>query len=254
MPVTHEKQGHIGVIRFDRPEARNAIDSSMCGQFIAAVDDMESDSMIRVVILTGGNDAFCAGVDLNEFAQGRAGELSTPDGGFAGFVYRDRAQPYIAAVEGPAAGGGFEIALACDLVVASATARFCLPETRLGLIAGAGGVTRLVGAVGTTRAMMITLTGEIIDGHSAFAMGLASVTSAPGLAYEEAVRLAQAIAANSPSAIRESRQMIRLASRVEQHEVLVAQAAARERAWASADAAEGLQAFRSKRAPEWASA
>jgi enoyl-CoA hydratase len=252
MPVHQEKRGHVGLVTFDRPASRNAIDGAMAREFIAAIDEFEDDPGIRVVVLTGV-DHFSAGADLRTFAAGDVDQIGTPDGGFAGFVYRRRAKPCIAAVEGLAVGGGCEIALACDVVVAARSASFGLPEVKLGLVAGAGGLARLIGSVGTARAMLMTLTGALIDGEQAYGYGLAAELAEPGEALATALRIAEQIAANSPSAVRLSREAIRVASRVEQPSVLAVQDEARERSWASADGHEGIRAFIEKRRPQWQS-
>lgn len=250
MPVHVERRGHVGVITFDRPEARNAIDVATTRQLVAAVDAFESDADVRVVILTG-TSYFSAGADLKVFGAGQVDQIGTLEGGFAGFVYRRRRKPYIAAVEGGAVGGGCEIALACDIVVAARTASFALPEVKLGLVAGAGGLARLVASVGTSRAMQMLLTGAPVSGEQAYEFGLASTLSDEGGALEAALVIADQIAANSPSAVRLSREAVRVASGAEDAAVVAAQDSARASSWESPDGREGVAAFVERRRPVW---
>jgi enoyl-CoA hydratase len=251
-PVRVERRAHIGIVTFHRPDARNAIDVETARLFVAAVDSLEEDPEIRVVILTG-DGYFSAGADLVTFGAGQVDQIGTPEGGFAGFVYRSRRKPYVAAIEGGAVGGGCEIALACDIVVAARSASFALPEVKLGLVAGAGGLARLVASVGTNRAMLMLLTGAPVSGERAYEFGLAAALCEDGEALDTALAIALQIAENSPSAVRLSREAVRVASGAEAASVVAAQDRARDSSWRSADGREGVRAFIEKRRPAWES-
>src|SRR6187431_1614439 len=146
MSVDYEKQGNVGIITINRPAARNAVNSEVAQGIEAAIDQIEADDEVWVGILTGAKTEkgyiFCAGADLKQMSVDPGG-MSTPKGGFGGFVQRERTKPIIAAVDGPALAGGTEIVLACDMVVASKTAVFGIPEVKRSLVAGAGGLFRL---------------------------------------------------------------------------------------------------------------
>lgn len=141
--IDSERRDHVGIITINRPEARNAINDVVAKGIEQAVDEIEGDRDLWVGIITGVPPVFCAGADLKLIGDGRPEDLSTPRGGFAGLVMRDRSKPLIAAVDGPALAGGTEIVLACDLVVASRSASFGLPEAKRCLVAGGGALFRL---------------------------------------------------------------------------------------------------------------
>ncbi|MFF2486180.1 enoyl-CoA hydratase/isomerase family protein [Microbacterium sp. NPDC058062] len=250
MPVHSERRGRVGIITLDRPSARNAFDGELTDGFVAAVDAFEEDSTIRAVVVTGTGN-FSSGGDLSVIAVSGVGPISTPEGGFAGFVYRTRTKPYIAAVEGAAVGGGCELALACDIVVAGRSATFSLPEVKRGLVAGAGGLVRLGASIGTGRAMLMLLTGAAVTAEKAYDFGLAAEVVDTGSALASAVAVAEQIAANSPSAVRASLDLVRRASGVEDQSLVAAQEQARVDAWESVDRREGIQAFLEKREPQW---
>ncbi len=172
--MTLEKlPGHVVRVTLNRPAARNAIDGDVAERLDALVAETEADPDTWVVVLTGaGPDAFCAGADLKAIAAGHGRRLRTPGGGFAGFVDAPRGKPWIAAVNGAALAGGAEIALACDLVVASDHAVFGLPEVQRGLIAGAGGLYRLPRALPRHLALELIATGDPLDAQRAHRHGL----------------------------------------------------------------------------------
>ena len=142
--VELERRGNLALVTLNRPEARNAISPEVSQRMAAILDEIEDDAGLRAVVLTGRGEVFSAGADLKVVAQGKAADIARGKGGFAGIVTRDFPKPIIAAVNGPALAGGFEIVLSCDLVVASETARFGIPEVKRGLMAAAGGLIRLV--------------------------------------------------------------------------------------------------------------
>lgn len=218
------------------------------------VEDVERDARISVVILTGeGTGAFCAGADLNIVAAGGLNECFTARGGFGGFVHARRAKPWIAAVNGPALAGGFEIVLACDIAICVDSATFGLPEVKRGLIASAGGLYRLPRVLPRGLAMEMIATGRPIDSSLALAMGVVNYVVPAGDLLKAARGLATEISANAPLAVRESVRIARAASGFED-EGLRADA---ERSQAvlqkTSDYLEGARAFLEKREPRWAS-
>ncbi|KMS52008.1 hypothetical protein V474_02865 [Novosphingobium barchaimii LL02] len=193
---------HIALVTLDRPEKRNAINPAVASAIEAIVRRVEESAEIRVVLLTSSEPkVFCAGADLGAIAAGAARDLETPTGGFAGFVFATRLKPWIAVVEGLALAGGFEICLACDMIVASQSARFGLPEVKRGLMAGAGGVHRIAGTLPRNIANEVLATGDNIDAAFAHRFGLVNRLAAAGEALSVARELADRIAANAPLAV-----------------------------------------------------
>src|SRR5947208_4042830 len=203
--VDYEELGRIAVITIRRPEARNAVNGDVAAGIEAAIDRLESSADAWVGILTGEGPVFSAGADLKAISAGGAGGLQTERGGFGGITRRERTKPLVAAVDGPALAGGCEIALACDLIVASRQAAFGLPEVKRSLVAAAGGLFRLPRALPRNVALEIVLTGDPIDAERAHALGLANQLVEPGQALDAAIALAERICANAPLAVRASR-------------------------------------------------
>lgn len=243
---------HVAVVTLNRPERRNAVNGAVARLMAQYVQRIEEDPEIRVAILTAaGGQVFCAGADLAEAAAGRGHELSDPDNGFAGFVNARRRKPWIAAVTGAALGGGTELALACDLVVAAENARFGLPEVKRSLIAGAGGLYRLPRAIGPRIAMELVLTGEAVDARRALELGLVNRCVADGEVLAEALKLAGAIAENAPLAVQTSRLVAARAydmSDAALSELSVQQVMP---LMSTEDFVEGTRAFLEKRKPVW---
>ena len=250
-PVILTVDNAIATVTLNRPDQRNAINPAVCDALRAAFDRVEADPDIRVTILTGAGKLFCAGMDLKAFAGGAGDQILFGQYGFAGFVNRPRTKPVIAAVEGAALAGGFEIMLACDLVTAGQSAQFALPEPTIGLVAGAGGAIRLPRYIPRVRANEILLTGATFTAPEATAWGLLNKLVPDGTALESAQVLAHQIARNAPLAVRAT---MALTNFVHAH--------AEARSWPqndavirelgqSADAAEGARAFVEKRAPVW---
>lgn len=254
--VRYEVRGRVGVITLDRPSARNAVSAAVAQGVEAAIDRIENDPEVWVGILTSSIDGqerpvFCAGADLKAIAAGEGGSLSTLRGGFAGFVWRDRVKPVIAAVDGLATAGGCEIVLAADMVVASTRSSFGLAEVKRNLVASGGGLFRLPRILGRNVAMEAVLTGEPFPASRAFELGLVNRLCDPGLALEEALRLADQICAAAPLAVWESRKIV-LAAETEDDDALWRRSTdAFDRVLASDDAREGLAAFIEKRPPNW---
>lgn len=243
---------HLAIVTLNRPAARNAINAELTRQLETIVARVEADDEVRAAIITGeGERAFCAGADLREVAAGGLGATFTEGGGFAAFVNAPRAKPWIAAVNGVALAGGFEIVLACDLVVASDDARFGLPEVKRGLIASAGGLYRLPRALPKALAMELITTGGTIDAGRAYSLGLVNRVVEKEKVLAAAVSLAGEICANAPLAVRQSLTLARRAARFEDASLREAGDEAQLRLSGTADYVEGSRAFIEKRAPKW---
>lgn len=251
--VQFERIGNVGVIRLNRPEAHNAISVAMAEAIERLVARVEADRELRVGMVAGAGKSFCAGADLKEVAAGRGPSLMRPHTGFAGFVYAPRAKPWIAAVQGAAHGGGTEIALACDMVVAGESASFGLTEARRGLIAGAGGAYRIARAIPRAIAIEVVTTGIPLPAARAHAVGLINRLVPTEAVFDEALALAEVVAANSPLSVRESLALTRLAANGDEALFRARQDEAVARVVAGPDLIEGAQAFVEKRAPVWRS-
>jgi enoyl-CoA hydratase/carnithine racemase len=243
---------HIAVARLNRPDKRNAVNGDVAAAMDWIVKETERDDAIRVCILASSSDAaFSAGADLSEISKGRGHLLSTPDGGFGGFVVHPREKPWIAAVNAPALAGGCELALASDMIVAAESARFGLPEVKRGLFAGAGGVFRLTRRLPAAIAYELVATGDPIDAPRAHALGLANRCVPAAQVFEEAVALAKAIAVNAPLSVRESLKVARMSFDAAEEELWKVSRATSAKVFSSEDAREGPVAFLEKRAPVW---
>jgi enoyl-CoA hydratase len=247
--VRVERDGAVLVVTIDRPQVKNAINTAAAEGIGAAMDQLDADDSLFVGVLTGAGGVFSAGMDLKAFLAGEKPHV--PGRGFAGLVERPPVKPLIAAVEGPALAGGFEIALACDLVVAGEGASFGLPEVKRGLLAGGGGLLRLPRKAGLPRATEWALTGDRISAVDAHASGVVNRLVPAGQALEAALELARRIAGNGPLAVQGTKRIL-----VEGPSWPAEEAFARQ--WdvyapirASEDAEEGARAFTEKRSPVW---
>ena len=249
--IQFEVADRIAIIRLDRPDARNAINGEMALAIEGAIDRLEDDDDLWVGILTHTGPVFCAGADLKELAAGRGRDLHTERGSFGGIVLRERTKPLIAAIDGPALAGGTEVALACDLVVASTQARFGIPEVKRSLVAAAGGLVRLPRYLPPMIAMELALTGDTIDAETAARYGLVNDLSEPGGHLDSALALAGRIVANAPLAVRETRRLVLEAPDQTDAEAIESAAAAIARLADTEDFAEGPRAFIEKRDPVW---
>jgi len=249
--ITFEVDGHVAVITLDRVEARNAINGAMAGAIEAAIDRLEDDDDLWVGILTHNGPVFCAGADLKEIAAGNGGSLGTRRGGFGGIVARARTKPLIAAVDGHAVAGGTEIALACDLRVASHVSKFGIPEVKRSLVAAAGGLVRLPRVLPPAIAMELAVTGDTLDADRAHQFGMINDLCEPGEAVDTAKALAARITANAPLAVRMSRQLILDAPGQTDREGMKAAGEAMVALSSTEDYAEGPRAFIEKREPSW---
>src|SRR5213075_981188 len=203
----YELQGRVAVLTLNRPEARNAVNGEVAESMEAAIDQLEENDEAWVGILTHVGPVFSAGADLKASNAGKAGELQTSRGGFAGLVQRKRTEPLIAAIDGPALAGGCEIALACDVIVASTQARFGVPEVKRSLVAAAGALFRLPRALPHNLALEMIMTGDPIEAERAAHFGMVNDLCEPGQALERAKVLAGRIVANAPLAVRKSREV-----------------------------------------------
>lgn len=251
--VELERRGNVALVTLNRPEARNAISPEVSQAMAEVLDTVEADPELRVVVLTGAGDVFSAGADLKVVASGRANDIGRGKGGFAGIVTRDFPKPIIAAVNGPALAGGFEIMLSCDLVIAADTARFGIPEVKRGLIAAAGGLLRLAKRVPLALALEFAMTGDPIDATKAETLGLVNKVVPREQVLDEALALAARISENSPIAVRYSRQLVREAGEMTEAEGWKRNAEFAAIVFSHGDAIEGATAFAEKRAPLWKS-
>jgi enoyl-CoA hydratase len=255
MTVEYEKQGNVGIITINRPDARNAVNTDVAQGIEAAIDQIEDDPEVWVGVLTGAKTdkgyVFCAGADLKQMAIDPGG-MSTAKGGFGGFVQRERTTPVIAAVDGPALAGGTELVLAADMVVASRTARFGIPEVKRNLVAAAGGLFRLPRKIPRNVAMELALTGTLdFPAERAHHFGWVNRLCEEGEALATAMQLAAEICENAPLAVAESRKIMLEATdqpdeigwRISQEGIV--------KMFGTEDFTEGLTAFAEKRAPQW---
>ncbi|MEY9212200.1 crotonase/enoyl-CoA hydratase family protein [Thermobifida halotolerans] len=244
-----EERGRVLVLTMNRPGARNAMSQAMAHQIAEALETLDSRPDLSVGVITGAGGTFCAGMDLKGFARGERPVV--PGRGFAGLVQQPPRKPLIAAVEGYALAGGFEIVLSCDLVVASREARFGLPEVKRGLTAAAGGLLRLQHRIPYHLAMELVLTGRMWPAAEAADVHLVNRLTEPGEAFAAALALAGEVAANAPLALAASKQVL-----VNSVDWTLDTQFARQEEYVnpvreSADAKEGALAFVEKREPRW---
>ncbi|WP_345353529.1 crotonase/enoyl-CoA hydratase family protein [Rhodococcus olei] len=241
---------HVAVITIDRPHVRNAVDKHTAEAIASALDEVDANTDIRACVLTGGGSVFSAGMDLKAFTESGERPVTEKRGGF-GIVERPSAKPMIAAVEGKALGGGFEMVLACDLVVAGESAQFGLPEVKRGLVAAAGGVLRLPRRVSRAVALDMLFTGDPITAGRAAELGLVNYVVADGQAVESARALAMRIASNAPLAIRAVKEIADAVPDWSSADAFARQRPITDAVRSSADAAEGARAFVEKRPAVW---
>ncbi|MGF7234088.1 MAG: enoyl-CoA hydratase-related protein [Frankia sp.] len=246
MLIGTERRGRVLVITMQREAKRNAINHEMALGIDAALNELDDDPELWAGVITGTSTVFCAGTALE------AGPRAvTERGGEYGIIRRRRTTPLVAAVEGWALGGGFELALACDLIVAARTARFGLPEVQRGLVASSGALFRAPRALPLHVAKQMLLTGQPLDPERAYALGVVNVVTEPGEALAEAVRLATEISANGPVAVQASLAAVNRIVGAGDDDGWDATDEAVEKVLASSDLTEGVGAFFEKRAPRW---
>ncbi len=248
-PVLTDVADGVAVITINRPEARNAVNGAVARGIAAAVEEFDNRKDVSVMILTGAGGYFSSGMDLKGFL---SGDAPIAEGrGFGGIVERPPLKPIIAAVEGYALAGGFELVLACDLIVASEEAKFGLPEVRRGLVAGAGGLLRLPSRVSYHLAMEIALTGERIAADRLAFAGLISRLVPAGEALSAAKELAASVALGAPLALAASKRVIVESSDWSADEAFAKQTEVIRPIFGSKDSIEGATAFAEKRPPVW---
>jgi len=247
--VLTERRDGVLLVTLNRPEQRNAVNLAVAEGIAAALDELDGGAELSVGVITGAGKGFCAGMDLKAFVQGQRPYVG--DRGFAGITARPPAKPLIAAIEGFAVAGGFEIALACDLIVAARGARLGIPEVKRGLVAAAGGLLRLPRRIPYHVAMELALTGEPIDAERAAAIGLVNRVAEPGEAVAGALALAAQVAANGPLATAASKRILAESPGWPVEELWERQGEIAGPVMASEDAREGSTAFAEKRAPVW---
>lgn len=249
--VSYEIQDSTAILKLNRPAARNAINPELARAIEGAVDRAEQDDAVWTIVLTSSGHTFCAGADLKAVASGEYHEIFTERGGFAGFAKRLRTKPAIAAIEGAALAGGCEIALACDLIVASTDAKFGLPEVQRSLVATAGGVFRLPRVLPRNIAMQMVLTGEPINASTAAHHGMVNELTAPGQALPRALALATQINAAAPIAVRASRSAFLRCLDASEADGWHISWQETQAVFETEDFKEGPRAFVEKRPPVW---
>ncbi|MBL7498677.1 crotonase/enoyl-CoA hydratase family protein [Frankia sp. CNm7] len=250
MSVLVERQGAVVVVTLNRPEQRNALDGATMSGVGRALADAERDDSVAVVVLTGAGEVFCAGMDLKAFAS--SGTQFAQDGpGLEVFTQRLYPKPIIGAANGSAVAGGFELLLACDLVVAAEGARFGLPEVKRGLVAAGGGILNLPRRLPLALALELGLTGDPVDAARAHALGLVNRVVPASEVRAEALRLAERIAANAPLAVRFTKEQMRAVAGGTDADELGRFNKSIGPIFQSADAREGAIAFAERRPPVW---
>jgi enoyl-CoA hydratase len=244
--VTTERRGRVLVVAMQREHKRNAVDRALADAIDDALSALDDDDDVWAGVLTGTATVFSAGSDLTS-----NGDYVTDRGGEYGVIRRDRRKPLVAAVEGMALGGGFEIVLACDLVVASRTARFGLPEVSRGLVPTCGALFRGPRALPLNLAREMILTGTPIDAERLLAAGVVNVVTEPGAAVEGAVALAERICANAPLSVQACLRAVNTLTSADDAEGWAATSDASRSLYGTHDVREGVRAFLEKRPPEW---
>ncbi len=247
--VLTERRGAVLLVTLNRPDARNAIDLATAEGIAAALDDLDADPELSVGVLTGAGSGFCAGMDLKAFVTGERPWVG--DRGFAGIVQRSARKPLIAAVEGFAVAGGFEVALACDLIVAARGAKLGIPEVKRSLVAAGGALLRLPQRMPYHVAMELALTGDLVPAERFHELGVVNRLADPGGAVDVALELADRVTPNGPLALDATKRIFQEAPDWSTDEMWMRQAAITDPVFASEDAKEGATAFAEKRAPVW---
>ncbi len=245
------RENAVGIIQLNRPSVLNALNGAVMQELTTALEELDDDEAVRCLIITGSERAFAAGADIKEMAEASAVQMLQRNW----IAYWDRlrkiGKPIIAAVSGYALGGGCELAMACDILIASESAQFGQPEINIGVMPGAGGTQRLTHAVGKSKAMEMVLTGKYLSAREAEARGLVARVVPVEVYLDEAKRLAQEIASKAPVAIRLAKESVNKA-----FELPLADGLEHERKlfyflFATEDQDEGMRAFIEKRKPEW---
>jgi len=249
--ILTETHGRVGLVRFNRPKELNALNTTLMEELVSALEAFDHDAAVGCLVITGNERAFAAGADIKEMAGATAVEMLQRDNIARWDRMRKVKKPIIAAVSGFCLGGGCELAMTCDMIVASESARFAQPEINLGVIPGAGGTQRLTRAVGKALAMEMVLNGRMLTADEAARFGLVNRIAPVEVYLEEALALAQAIAERAPLAIRLAKEAVNNAFETPLSDGLAAERRAFYFLFSTADQKEGMQAFAEKRPAVW---
>jgi enoyl-CoA hydratase/carnithine racemase len=242
---------HVGLVRLNRPEARNALSPEMRVELAETLERLDADPEVRCIVIAGSDEFFAAGADIRAMAERPVDTPPDPKGMEFWTRLAALATPTIAAVSGYAFGGGCELALACDMIVCDEKTRFGQPEVTLGIIPGGGGTQRLARAIGKQRAMEYVLTGRRWDAQTAERWGLVNKVAGDSAWLSEAIELARTVAARAPLAVRLGKRAVLIAAETSLSEGLVAERTLFDETMASEDRVEGMNAFLEKREPEF---
>lgn len=249
--VNSQYKKHIALIELNRPKELNALNLQLMGELRDALKELDNDDEVRAIILTGNEKAFAAGADIKQMAGKSAVDMLKIDQFSTWDQIRKTKKPLIAAVSGFALGGGCELAMTCDMIVASETAKFGQPEIKIGVMPGAGGTQRLTKAIGKARAMELVLTGRFISGEEAVQYGLANKVVPVEMYLYEATKLAEEIAQMSPIAAQLAKEAVNRSFETHLDEGLTFERKNFYLTFASEDQTEGMNAFVEKRKPEY---
>lgn len=249
--IVERPEAHLAVVRLNRPEQRNALNTATRKQLAAAFTTLGGDDDVRAIMLTGSDEAFAAGADITEFRDATSAQMLMRRSERWWQAIADVPQPVIAAVNGFALGGGLELAMLADIIVAGEGAKLGQPEVHVGIIPGAGGTQRLTRAVGKFHAMKMVLSGRPIDAREAFTIGLVSHVVPDADVFDMAMKIARGITRLPPLAIREAKQAILLSQDVSLQAGLMMERRALQVLFDTADKTEGMSAFLEKRKPEF---
>ncbi len=249
--VLTEKRGRVGLVTLNRPQVRNALNRQLLRKLMDALEEFDKDESVGAMVVTGDEKAFAAGADIKEMAKDSVAQIKKSDFATAFSRIMDIEKPVIAAVSGWALGGGLEIALSCDMIIASESAKFGQPEVSIGVIPGAGGTQRLTHALGKAIAMEVILNNRMLTAVEALEFGLVNRVVEVEQYLDEAVKLAEEIAGRAPLAVRAAKKMIN-----EAYERKLSDGLSKEREefynlFATEDQKEGMRAFIEKRPPQW---
>jgi enoyl-CoA hydratase len=249
--ILTEKRGRVGLVTLNRPGAMNALNNILVTELMNALAEFDHDQGVGAMVVSGNEKAFAAGADIKEMADKTMDEMKASDAVAVFGRICDIRKPVIAAVSGWALGGGCELAMSCDMVVASETARFGQPEITIGVIPGAGGTQRLTRAVGKVIAMEMVLNNRTLTAQEALQYGLVNRVVPPEQCLPEALSLAESIAAQAPLAVQAGKSMVNLAFEQSLESALKQERQTFYGLFSSADQKEGMQAFIEKRKPDW---
>jgi enoyl-CoA hydratase len=249
--ILTETRGHVGLVTLNRPEARNALNGQLLAELMDALEAYDRDEMVGAIVVAGNEKAFAAGADIKELAGKNMPEMKAET--FIPNFRRIMAirKPIVAAVSGWALGGGLEIALSCDMIVASETAKFGQPEITIGVIPGAGGTQRLTHAVGKALAMEMILNNRILSAQEALHFGLVNRLASAENYLDEAIKLAGEIAGRAPLAVRAAKKAINQAYEHTLSDGLAEEGREFFNLFSTDDQKEGMRAFLEKRQPQW---